>query len=516
MLDHSLRRPVTSALRVGSEQRVGVVGAAAVVAFCALALLVRELDAPVALGAMLAVAAAVPLLLRPELAAPIVVFVIYTNIPVLATYRGVPAVVASAFTLLLAVPLAHHVIARREPLRTDTVFALMLAFLAVMLISALGAKSMSVAFDYVQTFVLEGLVLYWLVINTVRNRASLARVIWTLVAAAALLGALTVYQEASGAYDQQFYGLAQRNVDYMQLQQMDMEDPETIELLRNFEGGRARRAEGPMNEPNRFAQILLMVLPLALYAYRTARRRSTRLGAAAAGALILSGMVFSDSRGALVGLVALALLAAYMQWIRRSHLLIAGILIALSLPIIAPRYVARALSLASVTSLAEGTNAKAADGAIRGRATEMLAAAQAFLDHPIIGVGPGQYLHFYSLEYHQKNPRFKFRDIQKGRRAHSLYAELPAELGVVGLVSFFAIFAVLLHRLNRARRRWRTERPELADLAAAFAFSLLAFLITSAFLHLSFQRYLWLFVALASAALHVVRMAEQGGREAAA
>ena len=516
MLGHSLKRSAPAAPWRGAEWPVGVMGAGAAVAFCVLTLLVRELDAPMALGAMLVLGAAVPLLLRPALAAPVVVFVLYTNIPVLATYQGVPAVLASSFTLLLALPLAHHVIVRREPLRSDAVFALMLVLLAVMLISALSAKSISVAFEYVQTYVLEGLVLYWLVINTVRSRASLARVIWSLVAAAALLGALTSYQEATGSYDQQFYGLAQRNVDYMLLERMDMEDPETIELLRNFDGGRARRAEGPMNEPNRFAQILLMVLPLTLYAYRTARGRRARLGAAAAGALILCGMVFSDSRGALVGLVALALLAAYVGWIRRTHLLIAGVLIALSLPVIAPRYVARALSLGSVTSLAEGTNSKAADGAIRGRATEMLAAAQAFLDHPILGVGPGQYLHFYSLEYQQKNPRFKFRDIQKGRRAHSLYAELPAELGVAGLVSFFAIFVVLLRRLDRARRRWQSARPELADLAAAFAFSLLAFLITSAFLHLSYQRYLWLFVALASAALHVVRSDQTTEREAAA
>jgi hypothetical protein len=74
----------------------------------------------------------------------------------------------------------------------------------------------------------------------------------------------------------------------------------------------------------------------------------------------------------------------------------------------------------------------------------------------------------------------------------------------------------LLRRLDRARRRWQSARPELADLAAAFAFSLLAFLITSAFLHLSYQRYLWLFVALASAALHVVRSDQQTEREAAA
>jgi hypothetical protein len=38
----------------------------------------------------------------------------------------------------------------------------------------------------------------------------------------------------------------------------------------------------------------------------------------------------------------------------------------------------------------------APDGAIKGRATEMLAALAVYLDHPFIGVGPGQYVPFYS------------------------------------------------------------------------------------------------------------------------
>ena len=69
-------------------------------------------------------------------------------------------------------------------------------------------------------------------------------------------------------------------------------------------------------------------------------------------------------------------------------------------------------------------------------------------------------------------------------------------LGFVGLASFLAIFVVLLRRLNRARRRWQATRPELADLATAFTFSLLGWLGTSAFLHLSYQRFLWFLVAL--------------------
>lgn len=509
---------VASGLASGIRGRAAALGAAAALGFGGLALAVARLDAPMALGGVLLLSAVlVPLLLWPELATVVVVFLLYTNAPVLATNHGVPFVAASSFMLLLGLPLLQHVILRRERFRADRVLLLMLVLLVVMLVSSVGAKGPTFASDYIQTYVLEGVLLYWLVVNAIPSRESLLRAVWTLLAAGALLGALTTYQEATGDLQQQFGGLAQRNTEYLELQQMDMEDPQTLELLaEGVVGGQNSRAEGPMNEPNRFAQILLVLLPLALHVYRTSQGARARLCAASAAALIVAGMVFSASRGALVALVLLALIAGYVRWIRRSHLMLAGLALVLCIPVVAPQYAARALSLTNVTALAQGTAGRTADGAIRGRATEMLAAAQAALDHPLLGVGPGQYLHFYSLEYQQKEPRLKFRDIQKGRRAHSLYVELPAELGIVGLVSFLAIYAVLLRGLYGAHRRWRATRPELADLGLAFAFSLLAFLITSMFLHLSYQRYHFLLVALASVALHLLQSPERAERGAIA
>ena len=49
----------------------------------------------------------------------------------------------------------------------------------------------------------------------------------------------------------------------------------------------------------------------------------------------------------------------------------------------------------------------------------------------------------------------------------------------------------------RSRRR--------ADLAVAFSLSLVAYLGTGMFLHLSFERYLWFLVAIASATVHILR-----------
>jgi hypothetical protein len=50
---------------------------------------------------------------------------------------------------------------------------------------------------------------------------------------------------------------------------------------------------------------------------------------------------------------------------------------------------------------------------------------------------------------------------------------------------------------------------EFADTAMAFFLSFLAYLITSIFVHLSYQRYLWLLLALCSATIHILRRVGQ-------
>ena len=486
------------------------IGASLSAAFCLLVLLVQRFDAPAVLVGLAALPAVLLLLLRPELATVATVFVLYTNLPAILTRRhGVPVAVAGLFILLLAAPLAHHLLVRRERLRLDATFGLMLAYLGVVLLSALVAREPRLTLDYASRFVVEGLLIYLLVVNVVRSHATLRRVVWAVLAAGALLGALSSWQEVTGSLRQEFGGLAERNVEFRELRRMDREDPQVRELIEAWSAthgpsGRSQRAYGPTDEPNRFAQVLVVLLPLALLGYRTAGGRVARAAAALAGLLVLGGLACAASRGAFVTLAALTLLAAGMRWIPRSRLVLGAALAMLVAPLVAPSLVARVASLGGVTRLVQDGAASSADGAIKGRAAAMVAAARVFADHPVLGVGAGHFQPHYSAEYQQNDPRFRFREA-RSYHAHSLYIQLGAELGVIGLVAFLAIFAVQLRALDRERRRWAAVSPERAHLATAFFLSVLGYLGTSAFLHLGFQRYLWLLVALASAALHLLR-----------
>lgn len=488
-----------------------------VLGFCALVVLVQRYDAPVVLlagGAMLAV---LVLVLRPELATLLTVFLLYTNVPsILSWNHGVPVVVAGLFILLLCVPILRTVIVRRERLILDTTFCLMLVYLGVVLLSSLVAVTPAGSLEYAARFVIEGLLVYVLVVNAVRSLTTLRHVFWTMLAAGSLLGALTMYQEVTGAIHMEFGGLAARNHEYAALQSLDREDPEARELLESFlnangTSGRSQRANGPLDEANRYGQIMVTLLPLAVAAYRFAKHPWVRAAAVAGGLLVASAVVYTDSRGAFVTVLLLAAIAGGWRWISRPRLMLAALAGILLVPVVAPEYVSRVTSLLGVTVLVEDKQSPETDGAIKGRAAAMTAAARVFADHPLLGVGAGQFQPHYSAEYQLNDPRFRFRDVRP-YHAHSLYLQLAAELGALGLTAFLAIFAFQLRELERARRRWMTEAPWQTDVTVALSLSILGYLGTSLFLHFGAQRYLWMFVALASAALHVLRAAERERR----
>jgi putative inorganic carbon (hco3(-)) transporter len=426
------------------------------------------------------------------LATTLAAFLLYSNLPVVLARDGrLPAAAAGVVPGLLALAVAHRVVIRRRALELDRTFVLMVGFLAVLLASAFAARGYSEAFSRILVFCSEGLLIYVLVRNAVDSSRMLHLAMIGALAAAALLSALSLVQAATENYEQHFLGLAETHLT-------DPDGPPTLQSA-GGERGLANRARGPMDEPNRFAQILLMTLPLAFVFGLNA---SSRLGAivayACVGALI-GGVLVTYSRGAFLTLVIMILLLAPLRLMRPGRVLPLLVLGALLAPLVAPGYVERVASISGVAELWGSTSAEA-DGSTRGRTTEMLAALAAYTDHAVLGVGPGQYLPFYSVEY-QALPEISLRELSVPRRAHSLYLEMAAETGTVGLLVFLSIPLLLLRDLRVLRLRLQPVRPDLARWAAGFSLAVLAYLGTGVFLHLAFERYYWFMMGLTAAAV---------------
>jgi putative inorganic carbon (HCO3(-)) transporter len=368
--------------------------------------------------------------------------------------------------------------------------------------STLFAKDIMTALLWVVEYFLEGIILYFLVINVVRSIGTLRRVIGVLLIAGAILGGLSVYQETTGSYNTKFGGLAQRNTESMEEGHTSLEKGMTLKSKAKINV--SNRAAGPLGDPNRYAQNMLLLLPLAIYMLWHVRfRRLLTISTAMGVGFIFSGLLLTYSRGAFVSLLILAFILTALRYIKVRHSL-AGLLIILTLvAVVSPGYFARMQTIFGVEGLVSDTSEKKPDAVTRGRLTEMMAAGKAFLDHPLLGVGPHHYSKYYSIEY-MNDPTIALRTLTTVRRAHSLYPELAAETGIFGFAVFMGIIFYTLYRLLQARRRWLTSRPDLSHLATAFIFSMVGYLSTAIFLHFSYQRYFWLFLALAGACVQIL------------
>jgi O-antigen ligase len=316
-------------------------------------------------------------------------------------------------------------------------------------------------------------------------------VVWVLLAVGAILGGLSLHQELTQNFSSDYQGFAQvggsQNV-------LGTQGPES-------------RTAGPLGRANRYAQILVLLLPLVFAIVWGRHSRGATLLAIGAGFLISIAAALTLSRGAAVGFALVLLVMLFLRYIKLRHIAIVAVAL-FALFVVVPQYGARLDTLQSVPGIAgEGQQL---DSSVRSRITETIAAALVFADHPLIGVGPGLFPTYY-LQYAGE---FGLRVRPEDREAHNLYFGIASDTGLLGSFFFFGAIAVTVRDLSRTRSRLIRVRPRLAHLAAGFMLAIVAYLTTGIFLHLAFERYLWLMLALGAAVTAIGLHAADDGGEA--
>ena len=438
-------------------------------------------DRPIiAVAGLVGLFLAVASLVRPEVATLVVVFILYSNAAVvLVTRLGLPLFVGAIVPMILVVPLGYELFIKRRIVVITPAFPWIVAFLLVQIIGTLFARDISSATDELVTFILEGVGLYLLVVNVVRTPSAMRNVIWSLLAVGAFLGGLSIFQAATGTYSNDYFGFAQSDA--------------TNDFGIAVQG--LARLAGPIGEKNRYAQIMLMLVPLALFQAWSERSRILRLTAYAIAVVTSGAVILTFSRGAAVGFVLVIVIMTVLRYIKLYQVLAVSLL-AVALLVAVPQYADRLTSLSAIVDTVTGADAASqADGSILSRATEGLAALNVFSDHPLVGVGPGQFPSYYREYADDIAINVKAED----RQAHNLYLATAAETGVLGFICLAAILLITLWQLALARRRWVGRRTDLANMATAFSLSVVTYMTTGIFLHLSYARYFWLIMALAGA-----------------
>lgn len=413
--------------------------------------------------------------------APVVLFLLYLNVPAVAVrVHGAPFILGALVPLALAIPIAHRVLVEGEKIR----FPNMLIAAAIMLVlhatSALVSARPGESIDSLETWLIEGVLLALLVANAIRTRAELMNAVVAVVAAGAVMGAIALIQQILGTSENTMFGFGQ------------------LDAVISDSGGRVqRRLAGPIGETNRFAQIMSVLIPIGAGCAATSKGRTRRLWWLATG-LISMGMVFAYSRGAVVALGLALPFALFFRLVRFRHIAMSLVLAIVVLAAL-PQYADRVISIGEVAMQSVGVGhvgLRNADGASRGRMTEMKAAGMLFMDNPVLGAGPGLAPHYYGHYAGLVGGKVRPDD----RRAHNLFLQLAAETGVIGLGAFGLVVALAFRGLDRARRRLEKTDRQLWGIVCGLELALIVSLTTSLFLHAAYIRYFWLLIGLAAAA----------------
>ncbi len=326
---------------------------------------------------------------------------------------------------------------------------------------------------------LDGFFILIVLVLSLRDTVDFDRTLSAIVLAGLVLSGLTVYQQLTGSFDDTFAGFAR------------------TELRNIYDDSAGARSEGPVSA-NYFALILVVVVPLGVHRLLHRRDRLERVVGGVAAGLSVIAIGFTYSRG---GLVALALTALPMTvWVprerRRSFAVAAAVALVAGGVALAPtQFGQRVAALGELTSAMQGGTPS--DSALRGRISEMTSAAMMFADHPLMGVGYGN----FETYYHRYARELALDGRREERQAHSLYLEVAAETGLIGIAAFgsllfFAFTSVLRMRSVLLASGRETE----AQAATAFAIALFGYLAGSVFLHLTYPRYFWLLLGIAFAA----------------
>lgn len=418
---------------------------------------------------------------RPVVGLVALVGVVYLHLSdVLVRFHGLPSVLQ-----LLAIPLLLAVLVEwreeiAEGLSPWTMTVALAAYVFAFALSTLVAEDTALA-DGRTLAAAEGFVLYVLVLLLASSAERVRAGAWVLVCGGNVLGGIALFQVVAGEYGTVLGGLGQ--VKMGQLYGTVMEP----------------RIAGPVGDPNFFAQVLVIVVPLALVLAWKERSRWLRLAALGAAAVAAGGVVSTFSRGGALALGTVVVLSLFAARPSRRRMVVGAALVLGGLLLMPGDVMRRMETLTQL--LPGGQQAVELDPSFQNRILQARVAGRMFVDHPLLGVGAGNYtVHFSDYAAAIGSPAPEYHWVDRPHFPHNLYLGLAAQTGFPGLVAFGAAMLITFGYLSRAGRAFFGAGRELfGGLASGFQIALLGFLVSSLFLHGHYQQYLWILLGLSAA-----------------
>ncbi len=402
----------------------------------------------------------------------------------LILYGGLPSINKTLIPLLACYVLYVWYTRRKIGRGVYAAITVAAMFYVVISASVFDAKFPEVVLEGIR-LVQKDLLMMIVLVALIETRDDLELAAATLVGSATLLSVVGIYSYFIGAPGEDLFGFSRWKYHL---------DGNGISDI---------RISGPIGDPNFFAQILLIALPLGIYFIGSSNRFFQRGAALISCILIAVCILMTQSRGGVLVLAALVLLSlsgAVKFQIARAYVAAIVVIAFFAVVVLAPDSYLERIRDGVDSTVSAFSGGHIEDEAVRGRVHEMIVAAQMVKENPLFGIGYNSYSsqdQTYSL-----NQSLSVRG--EDREAHNLLLELAAEIGLVGLLVFLVfvtLFTVKCFKVAQYAHAVGDRRTY--GLAIAILQGFIAYMLAGIFLHDAFQRYMWLYFALVIAAAQI-------------
>lgn len=247
-----------------------------------------------------------------------------------------------------------------------------------------------------------------------------------------------------------------------------------ISSLAHYSGGRMFGVGSMFGDPNELALDICIVLPVCVAMLMTTKNFFKKIFWIAAIALFLFAIVLTYSRGGFLALLVVCLTVPWrFRFKLKSTLGLAGLGTAILFVAVvvagSSSYIERIKSITNPDADTSGSSAY--------RQELLMASIRTTFEHPIFGVGPGQFMQV-SGSWHQ---------------SHNTYTQISSDAGIPALLIFLVIMWTTARNLARAKRSVPVD--QMWYLTAAVHCGLLSYLVGGAFLSTAYWFVPYLLVA---------------------
>jgi putative inorganic carbon (HCO3(-)) transporter len=337
-----------------------------------------------------------------------------------------PLHLAEVCALVGLAPMMLHRLARRQPVFRVTPETTGLMVLGLVLVATIPFSFWpGGAFQEVMGSYLKVVLVFVLMMNTLTTPQRLERITWLILVCIGYIAAFSVFNYVRGV------GL----------------------IL-------GERLTGPVSgifgNPNDLALNMVTFLPLATVTALGRRFSATRrVAALVIAALMLATIVFTKSRGGVVGLIAM--LVALVLLGRRVRPGFGGAVVVTVL--VAAPFMPSAFWERMVSIVDEKVDKEEFTGSRESRRIVMQEGIDTFVEHPLTGVGAGQFKNY--------NPPGRQ---ERWRETHNALIQVAAETGVFGLIAFsFLIVRAWIATLTTRRMLRKPGRGRADPLASVLS-----------------------------------------------